>query len=174
METKPPQRNLPQRNLPQRNKRTQQEGTHRSIKMKDFIIKYKGVITILITLLTLCGTILYKVAKMESMAEENTEYRKESEKSRKFFELEFVKMMGMMEQMISLVKENKEDIRKLKDEFIEYKEENQNNIYKFYQLNRDLKDPRLHTDLDTIPIIFPKDIVIYENRNETIREYVKL
>ena len=56
-----------------------------------WLTQNKGVLSILITLITLGGGILYKVASLENMAAENTEYRKESEESRRFFAVEFAK-----------------------------------------------------------------------------------
>jgi hypothetical protein len=111
-----------------------------------WLTQNKGVLSILITLITLGGGILYKVASLENMAAENTEYRKESEESRRFFAVEFAKFGAKLDLIIDELKEAESERKELKD----YNKEQENIIRKFYYLNKDLKDPRLHSN--TFPI----------------------
>ena len=109
----------------------------------DWIKQNKGVFSILITLITLGGGILYKVASLENMAKENTEYRKESEKARRFFTVEFVKFGGKLDVIINELKKAENERKELK----EYNKTQENIIRKFYYLNKNLKDPRLHSGM---------------------------
>lgn len=136
--------------------------------------KYKGVVTILLTLITLGGSILYKVAKIESMAVENTVYRKDSEKARKFFEIEFVKFSGKLDKLLEIAVKNSDRIEDINDDFDKYKEGQEEIIRKFYYLNKNLKDPRVHPTVDAIGIKGIESVVIQERKEESIKEYVKL
>lgn len=137
----------------------------------EWLAKNKGILSVILTVLTLGGSILYKVAKIEGMSEENTEYRKESEKARHHFEVEFAKMMVLMERVLEVSIENKHSVQVVRDDFDEYKDNQERIIREFYHLNKNLKDPRLHTQVVTIPPKFIKYVTIHSPREAEITEY---
>lgn len=133
----------------------------------NWIKENKGVIAILTTLITLGGTILYKVSKIEFMAVENTEYRKASEDARNHFSIEFGKFSEKLDILIRYNESNSNDIKVLKTDFDEYKDSQDEIIRRFYYLNKSLKDPRLHSAMDTIPLNIVKFVNEYP-KEETV------
>lgn len=118
--------------------------------IRRFIEENKGVITVILAMLTLATPFYWNRSEKDAQTMYNTkrldfydEYARESTKSRE----EVVKAMG---QLTTDMKNQKEDVKEIKDgikSLVEYNKEQQKMIQKFYHLNPSIRNPRYNTEL---------------------------
>lgn len=115
--------------------------------MKRFIIENKGVITVILTTITVAAPFYYNKSEKDAQILYNKkridfydEYAKESAETRE-------EVVANVAVLTNQIKEQKKDIAEIKDgidKLIEYNVEQQKMIQKFYHLNPNIKNPRYY------------------------------